>query len=783
MAANGVTSVVRFLRRAAVAEMEHTDGELLGEFIERHNEEAFAALVRRHGRMVWGVCLRLLGHMQDAEDAFQATFLVLARKGNTVSPRDVVGNWLYGVAYQTAVRARALNLKRRGWERQMATMPERYAPSTASWDDLKPILDEELTRLPDKYRAVLVLCDVEGRTRKEAARHLACPEGSVSSRLARARTLLAGRLARRGVALSAGALAATLSEHALGAVPAAVLGATLQTAGQATANGVVSATVAALAQQVMRRMVFGKIKALGAVVLVVGMLGGVSGLLIRDAGAYDNLAPAPQAPKDKAPAPRTDEDKLQGLWQAVVLEVNGQMAPEETIKEFKIRIHGNKITFNPDTENRQHVFDLDTKAKPRAMDLTAGDGPAKGKKLPCAIYEVDGDSLSICMDKEGQAGKRPSEFKTSAGDGFALLRFKRVVEPEKPKPADDARLIQGTWRVIELHQVGVEPGEAEREALTKGAFKIQITADRLIYLADNSEAKYRLDASKTPRVLELLSDDKVLARAIYELKGDDLKLCQGRKPEPGEEAMPPSHFDIKKAPKGTFPTLMVMKREPEKKDPAKQAQDQLQGTWLFAEAHAKGRKLTDNETRFLTSTKWTFKGQSIIEESNTNTSTREFRVDPSKKPAWLDFVSPRLEMVYGLEGNTLTVAIDDGSQKAPRPSDLKTTADSNIVLLVFKRADPDKEKPVRPEKPGRVPDPLPTVKDVQDDLVHISAGSKSSLKVGDTLEVYRTEPKPAYVGEIRLLAVEEYRAVGKLITKTNQRVKVGDLVGAKVLDK
>mgnify|MGYP000007269524 CR=1 FL=1 len=232
MTTDGLNGVVGSLRRTAATHFgaERTDGALLGDFIERRDPDAFGALVRRHGPMVFGVCRRVLGSRQAAEDAFQAVFLVLVRKAASITPRDMVGNWLYGVAHQTAVRVRAQNLKRHRRERQMAAMPEPASKIESGWDDLRPVLDEELSRLPDRYRSVLILCDVEGRTRKDAARHLKCPEGSVSSRLSRAREMLSKRLAKRGIILSGGAMSLLIAEHAVAHLPRALLDATLQCA-------------------------------------------------------------------------------------------------------------------------------------------------------------------------------------------------------------------------------------------------------------------------------------------------------------------------------------------------------------------------------------------------------------------------------------------------------------------------------------------------------------------------------------------------------------------------
>src|SRR5262249_26795173 len=162
----------------------------------RRDEAALAAIINQHGPMVWGVCRRLLGH-HDAEDAFQATFLVLVRKAASIAQRELVGNWLYGVAHQTALQARRTAGRRKAREVQVTEMPDTEAVQQDQGPDVRPILDEELSRLPDHYRAVIVLCDLEGRTRKDVAVHLSCPEGTVASRLVRARALLAKRLAGR----------------------------------------------------------------------------------------------------------------------------------------------------------------------------------------------------------------------------------------------------------------------------------------------------------------------------------------------------------------------------------------------------------------------------------------------------------------------------------------------------------------------------------------------------------------------------------------------------------
>jgi RNA polymerase sigma factor (sigma-70 family) len=182
-----------------------SDGELLERFVVQRDEEAFANLVHRYGSLVLGVCQRVLGDTHQAEDAFQATFLVLVRRAGSLDGRGPLGNWLYAVAYRTATKARMTAARRRARERQaMDSTSEPYTVDDKAWDDMRPILDEELSRLPGKYRAPLVLCYLEGKTQQQAAQELGWPSGSMSRRMNRARQLLRDRLEKRGVATAVG---------------------------------------------------------------------------------------------------------------------------------------------------------------------------------------------------------------------------------------------------------------------------------------------------------------------------------------------------------------------------------------------------------------------------------------------------------------------------------------------------------------------------------------------------------------------------------------------------
>jgi membrane fusion protein (multidrug efflux system) len=301
-----------------------TDGQLLVRFLTSRDEGSFATLVRRHGPMVLGVCRRLLRHEQDAEDCFQATFLVLARKAAVVM-RESVGSFLYGVAYRIALEAKAINARRRAREKQVQEMPQ-HEVMPAEVQDWRPWLDRELSLLPEHYRAVLVVCDLQGRSRKEAAHHLGLSEGTVSSRLARGRCLLAKRLSRHGLALSASALTATLAESAQ--VPVPLVFATVKAALQTVA---ISSTVEVLVKGALRAMFMAKLKLVLGAVMVLSAFA-VGGLVYRASG--QSAPPAAEQKPDNDPQSELEalrrENELLKLNLEVLLEkVRAQAAPRQ----------------------------------------------------------------------------------------------------------------------------------------------------------------------------------------------------------------------------------------------------------------------------------------------------------------------------------------------------------------------------------------------------------------------------------------------------------------------
>jgi RNA polymerase sigma factor (sigma-70 family) len=295
-----LSGFLRHFRRQVVLHNtgETTDGDLLQRFARGADGDAFAALVQRHGPLVLGVCRRVLRQEQDAEDAFQATFLVLARKAGSIGQPEQLGNWLYGVASRVARKARADAARKRAREHRAADAPTRQPAHEADGEDLRQVLDDEVRRLPDRFRAPFVLCCLQDLTREEAAARLGWSAGAVKGMLERGRELLRSRLVRRGVALSAGSLAAILSGNALSAAaPAALSDSTVKAALAFAAGKLATAGGAAgLAEGVLQAMWMTRVKAWSAAALVLG-------LAVTGAGVLAFGGRPAEEPKKADPAP------------------------------------------------------------------------------------------------------------------------------------------------------------------------------------------------------------------------------------------------------------------------------------------------------------------------------------------------------------------------------------------------------------------------------------------------------------------------------------------------
>jgi RNA polymerase sigma factor (sigma-70 family) len=361
--------------------------------------------------MVLGVCRRLLRDAHEAEDAFQATFLVLVHKARSIGRPESLGLWLHGVAYRTAARARQA-ARRRAREREAAAMPDGDPAVEVGWRDLRQVLDEELGRLAHKYRAALVLFYLEGKTIEEVARELGCPRGTVLSRLARGRDRLRDRLVRRGVALSVWALALALAEKAApAAVPAALAEGTVQAAvrtAAGTAGGAIPAAVAALTKGVLRAMLLSKLKVAGMVLLAAAAAAAGTAVCARLALA-DNAAAAGKGADKKA------EEKVVGTWVFVAAEKGGEKTPEEELKALRLIFTADgKLIHKYGEHEQEGTYKLDPAKTPKAIDAS------DGKQMLFGIYKLEGDTLTVCLGEE-----RPTEFACKPGTKMMLVVLKR----------------------------------------------------------------------------------------------------------------------------------------------------------------------------------------------------------------------------------------------------------------------------------------------------------------------------------------------------------------------
>ncbi len=313
-------SVVQHIRRlASEGASEPSDRELLQRFVTRRDEEAFTALVRRHGPMVLGVCRRVLKRAADAEDACQAALLVLARKAASIRKRASVGSWLHGVAYRVAWRLQRDLARRQAREQPLPASTARDVGAEVSWREVQEVLDEELRRLPEALSAPLVLCYLEGKTRDEAARELGWTLPTLRGRLERGRDRLRARLARRGLGLPAALLGAALSEGTVAALPAALVDTVTRAAVQVVSGTTpeVAPAVAALGEGVVRSMASGRLTLVVACLMALAL--GTVGLTLgwgdsAHSGRAGAQAPAAQAPEP--PPPQRDPEEAAALLRA-----------------------------------------------------------------------------------------------------------------------------------------------------------------------------------------------------------------------------------------------------------------------------------------------------------------------------------------------------------------------------------------------------------------------------------------------------------------------------------
>jgi RNA polymerase sigma factor (sigma-70 family) len=443
MATTPLGAVLHGLRRCWLRTEEAglTDGELLERFLARRDGDAFAALVGRHGPMVLAVCRRVLRNEADAEDAFQAVFLVLIRKAATIRPRGLVGNWLYGVSHTTALKARDLRARRSAREREAAARP-RPEVAAETWNDGHALLHQELRALPDKYRAAIVLCDLEGEPIKEAARRLGCPAGTLGARLTRGRSLLASRLARRGLTLSGGVIAAVLAQDAAAAgVPPALAASTaeaarLYSAGGTAAAGAISAPVAALTEGVLKIMSPIRLKSAVAALLAVVVAAG-AGIVLFPARADQ----PPQPEKAERPAPREREKPTTDPKPVAVQEdgIVRQAAWNPNGKTVAlVALNFESVTFKDadgnDTDTGAVLPNMTIKLRDaKTGELQRSLGEERHTNIMAAAFSPDGKTAAYALKKlhPPEAAGKPGEI--------------RVVDAQTWEVKDKVEFDGGVW--------------------------------------------------------------------------------------------------------------------------------------------------------------------------------------------------------------------------------------------------------------------------------------------------------------------------------------------------
>jgi RNA polymerase sigma factor (sigma-70 family) len=426
MSTSTLAAVVCHLRNKLARQCRHeeSDEQLLHAFTRSRDESAFAVLVRRHGPMVLRVCRRVLGHVQDAEDAFQATFLVLALNAATLRIKTTLAGFLHGTAYRTAMKAKRSAVRRRKYEGQAPSRSPTDPADELSWREARVLLDEEIARLPEIYKSVFVLCNLEYLSQAEVSRRLGLKERTVSNRLAVARKRLAQRLVRRGVELTVVLAAATLAME----LPAGLMAKTVEASSAASMGrkvaGVVSASVAELVEGTTSAVVVSKVKIATVMVLVVSLLSGASMCFLA----------SPQRPQGQP---------LRTLRADEQITRAPRSAKRETAKTVEIRGRVLDPDGKPVVDARVYV------------DLQMPDEKPSG----------EGEKLWTDVSVDRQApDEKPKDSTTTGKDGrFSLtLSRSRLVDPETKFPLQRIRILTTAkgygldWRDVPLDDAGKE---------------------------------------------------------------------------------------------------------------------------------------------------------------------------------------------------------------------------------------------------------------------------------------------------------------------------------------
>jgi RNA polymerase sigma factor (sigma-70 family) len=572
-----------------------SDGELLARFLDRRDsgsEMAFEAIIARHGPMVLAACRRQLGDPDDAADAFQATFLTLARKARSIRDVQSLGGWLHRVARHASGRARLRSARRVEVEHASARggdSPADSPPSKVELDELRGVLDEELGRLPRSFRAPLVLCYLEGLTHDEAAEQLACPVGTVRSRLARGRDRLRSRLIRRGLAPTSCTLAEGLGGSPVrSAIPVFLVDLTVKAASQvATGRAVAVGSAAAysLMEGVFRAMFLGKLRVACAALVAIAVLTEVEVARLATTPPKPVQPTVPVVLQEPRAAARAELaggwDDLKGYWDVVSVQDSGKtLDPKEAhFSECVVLPHLTQPGYQPTTPGtifpgddipqleRWIVERIDPVASPKtivlqshAPSLTTAEKTLEKKQLfhHSGIYRVTANELTICLNRGAiETPPPPTKMASEAATGTMLLTFKR-------RPPDDLRdlrrrSIQGSWEVVSVEPPGPQPlSPKPGQTWVVGPDSIHWKeGDRLVtqltYPRDYQRIAYR----------ELVMNEPEVGDFFYQHwtqdRGTTLRFCYGKESPAGQSGDPSPGAVLVVLKRLTDPPASVMK--------------------------------------------------------------------------------------------------------------------------------------------------------------------------------------------------------------------------------
>lgn len=531
---------------ATPSDERQSDLQLLERFARAGDQRAFEQLVRRHEQLVLGVCRRQLRHQQDAEDAFQATFLVLAAKAGNLGWRASISNWLYGVALRVARKAH--QRRRRRKEREVADM-ELLADNTlqrVADQHGAEILDEELSRLPAKYRAPLVLFYLQGKSRREAADELGLTESVVKGRLERGRNRLRTRLMIRGVSLSLAlaAVAASQSSAAAAMVPGGSVlggGSLVATTVAAAASFSPAQTGVSVSSSVLS-LVNGEFMMTTAMILRCALVTVSLALLavcmlLPGEGAASSLSAAPQpivlpqqvgsgearstgsevffTATGETPTEKEVLGRLAGTWEVESAMDGGRVVKLDEKDEVSFNFQGKRLFFLDNKKLKQSQISLNPAATPMAIDITDEN---RRVEMPGIFEWTENGKLRICFNESPKMTPgRPTKFASEAGEPHDILVTLRRIETTSLR--QDAQRMQGLWKVTRAARAGMDHTGEHSEVL--------IANDHLVFIAADGDVEllsFTVAPRATPKRIDV-KEDGVPVPGIYELKDGKLRIC------------------------------------------------------------------------------------------------------------------------------------------------------------------------------------------------------------------------------------------------------------------